>query len=83
MEAVNHTRIYAIVFFLLAVLGIGFVCYRVLSPFLAAIAWAIVLAIAFQKPWADPPWLTLRREERAREAARSLSRPPSATTQVR
>ncbi|HQT95688.1 MAG TPA: AI-2E family transporter, partial [Thermoanaerobaculaceae bacterium] len=39
------------IFFLLAVLGIGFVCYRVLSPFLAAIAWAIVLAVAFQKPW--------------------------------
>jgi hypothetical protein len=39
--------------------------------------------IAFQKPWADPPWLTLRREERAREAARSLAPPPSATTQVR
>jgi predicted PurR-regulated permease PerM len=51
MEKVNHTRIYAVIFFLLAVLGIGFVCYRVLSPFLAAIAWAIVLAVAFQKPW--------------------------------
>ena len=51
MEDVNHTRIYAVIFFLLAVLGIGFVCYRVLSPFLAAIAWAIVLAVAFQKPW--------------------------------
>ncbi len=51
MEEVNHTRIYAVIFFLLAVLGIGFVCYRVLSPFLAAIAWAIVLAVAFQKPW--------------------------------
>ncbi len=51
MEEVNHTRIYAVIFFLLAVLGISFVCYRVLSPFLAAIAWAIVLAVAFQKPW--------------------------------
>jgi predicted PurR-regulated permease PerM len=51
MEEVNHTRIYVVIFFLLAVLGIGFVCYRVLSPFLAAIAWAIVLAVAFQKPW--------------------------------
>ncbi len=51
MEEVNHTRIYAVIFFLLAVLGIGFVCYRVLAPFLAAIAWAIVLAVAFQKPW--------------------------------
>ena len=51
MEEVDHTRIYAVIFFLLAVLGIGFVCYRVLSPFLAAVAWAIVLAVAFQKPW--------------------------------
>lgn len=51
MEEVNNTRIYAVIFFLLAVLGIGFVCYRVLSPFLAAIAWAIVLAVAFEKPW--------------------------------
>jgi predicted PurR-regulated permease PerM len=51
MEEANHTRIYAVVFFLLAVLGIGLVCYRVLSPFLGAIAWAIVLAVAFQRPW--------------------------------
>lgn len=51
MEKVIHARIYTIVFFLLLVLGIGFLCYRVLSPFLAAIAWAIVLAVAFQKPW--------------------------------
>lgn len=36
---------------MLAVIGIGFVCYRVLAPFLAAIAWAIVFAVAFQKPW--------------------------------
>ena len=51
MEAVDKTRIYAVIFFLLAALGVGFVCYRVLSPFLAAIAWAIVLAVAFQTPW--------------------------------
>jgi len=51
MEEVTHNRIYAVIFFLVAVLGIGFVCFRVLLPFLAAIAWAIVLAVAFQKPW--------------------------------
>ncbi len=51
MEAVNHARIYAVIFFLLAVLGVGFVCYRVLLPFFAAVAWAIVLAVAFQRPW--------------------------------
>lgn len=49
---VDHTRTYAVIFFLLAVVGIGFVCYRVLSPFLAAIAWAIVFTVTFQKPWA-------------------------------
>jgi predicted PurR-regulated permease PerM len=51
MQEVNNTKIYVVIFFLLAVLGIGFVCYRVLSPFLGAIAWAIVLVVAFQKPW--------------------------------
>jgi predicted PurR-regulated permease PerM len=51
MEEVQYGRIYAVLFFLLALTGIGFVCYRVLSPFLAAIAWAIVLAVAFQRPW--------------------------------
>jgi len=51
MEDVYQSRIYAVIFFLLAALGVGFVCYRVLAPFLAAIAWAIVLAVAFQKPW--------------------------------
>jgi len=51
MEEVSHTRVYAVIFFLLMVLGIGLVCYRVLAPFLAAIAWAIVLAVAFRKPW--------------------------------
>ena len=42
---------YTIIFFLLATLGIGYLCYRVLTPFLAAIAWAIVLAVALQGPW--------------------------------
>ena len=51
MEKIIHARVYAIVVVLLLVLGIGFLCYRVLSPFLAAIAWAIVLAVAFQRPW--------------------------------
>jgi predicted PurR-regulated permease PerM len=68
MEEVNHTRIYAVIFFLLAVLGIGFVCYRVLSPFLAAIAWAIVLAVAFEKPWS----ILERRLPRHRSLAAAL-----------
>jgi predicted PurR-regulated permease PerM len=68
MEVTNHTRIYAVIFLLLAVLGIGFVCYRVLSPFLAAIAWAIVLAVAFQKPWS----FVERRMPRHRNLAAAL-----------
>jgi len=68
MEAFNHTRVYAVTFFLLAALGIGYVCYRVLSPFLAAIAWAIVLAVAFQKPWA----LLERRMPKHRSLAAAL-----------
>lgn len=47
----SYSRIYAVSFFLVALLSIGFVCYRVLAPFLGAIAWAIVLAVAFQRPW--------------------------------
>jgi predicted PurR-regulated permease PerM len=51
MEPPSRSRTYAIVFLALAAAGIGYVCYRVLTPFLAAIAWAIVLAVAFQRPW--------------------------------
>lgn len=32
---------------------------------------SVANVLAFRKPWADPPWLMLRREERAREIARS------------
>jgi len=48
---INVSRIYAVLFFLLALVGVGYVSFRVLAPFLAAIAWAIVLAVAFQRPW--------------------------------
>jgi predicted PurR-regulated permease PerM len=51
LKPADNARIYAVTFTLLAVLGVGFLCYRVLAPFLAAIAWAIVLAAAFQRPW--------------------------------
>lgn len=52
MDSPNNSRTYAVIFFLVAALGVGFICYRVLTPFLAAIAWAIILAVAFQGPWA-------------------------------
>jgi predicted PurR-regulated permease PerM len=51
MDATNLSRTYAVVFLVAAALGVGFICYRVLTPFLAAIAWAIILAVAFQAPW--------------------------------
>jgi predicted PurR-regulated permease PerM len=51
MEPPSRDRTYAIVFLVLAAAGVGYVCYRVLTPFLGAVAWAIVLAVAFQGPW--------------------------------
>ena len=51
MDRHEHSGVYTITFFLLATLGIGYLCYRVLTPFLAAIVWAIVLAVALQGPW--------------------------------
>jgi predicted PurR-regulated permease PerM len=46
----DNARIYSIVFLGAATLGIGLLCFRVLSPLLAAIAWAIILAVAAQAP---------------------------------
>ena len=51
MSPASRSRTYAVAFLALAAAGIGYVCYRVLTPFFAAIAWAIVLAVAFQGPW--------------------------------
>lgn len=51
MNPDNPTRTYTLIFLLLATAGIGYLSYRILTPFLAAIAWAIVLAVAFQAPW--------------------------------
>ncbi len=51
MESERTNRTYAVIFGLVAAFGVGFLCYKVLTPFLAAIAWAIVLAAAFQTPW--------------------------------
>ena len=38
-------------FFLVACAIIGWLCLRILRPFLAAIAWAVVVAVAFDAPW--------------------------------
>jgi predicted PurR-regulated permease PerM len=68
MEMPTTNRTYAVIFVVLAALGIGFLCYRLLSPFLAAIAWAIIIAVAFQVPWA---WLE-RRMPKHRSLAAAL-----------
>jgi predicted PurR-regulated permease PerM len=47
----NDSRIYRLAFFIAAVLCVGFVSFRVLKPFLAAIAWAVVLVVGFRAPW--------------------------------
>ena len=51
MDRADRSRTYTVIFLVLAALGIGYLCVRVLTPFLAAIAWAIILAVAFQSPW--------------------------------
>jgi len=68
MEVATTNRTYAVIFVVLAAVGVGFICFRVLSPFLAAIAWAIVIAVAFQAPWA---WLE-RRMPKHRSLAAAL-----------
>lgn len=42
---------YALVFFLLLVLGTGALCFVVLRPFLTAIAWGAILAVALWPLW--------------------------------
>ncbi len=51
MDRAGGSRSYIVIFLVLAALGIGYLCVRVLTPFLGAIAWAIILAVAFQGPW--------------------------------
>jgi predicted PurR-regulated permease PerM len=43
--------LYAVAFLALACFLIGFLALRILSPFLAAIAWALVLVVVFHRPW--------------------------------
>jgi predicted PurR-regulated permease PerM len=46
-----RSRIYTILFVTVLCLGVGVVAFQTLKPFLAAIAWAIVLAIAVWPLW--------------------------------
>ena len=70
MEATGTKRTYAIIFLALAALGIGFLCYKILTPFLASIAWAIIFAVAFQTPWT---WLERKLPKRRSLAAAVLT----------
>lgn len=51
MTSRDHAGLYSAAFLGAATLGIGWVGYQVVAPFLAAIAWAIVLAVASRGPW--------------------------------
>jgi predicted PurR-regulated permease PerM len=51
MSPRSYTHPYALVFFLLLVLGTGALCFVVLRPFLTAIAWGAILAVALWPLW--------------------------------
>ena len=51
MSASSASRLYPTAVFALVALGVAFLTVRVLAPFGAAIAWAVVLAVAFAGPW--------------------------------
>jgi predicted PurR-regulated permease PerM len=47
----GYHRTYTILFFVLAALLLGWASFKILRPFFGAIAWAIVLAVGFHRPW--------------------------------
>jgi len=50
-RSADNARLYALAAFTLAALAMGFLSLRILKPFLASIAWAIILAVACRRPW--------------------------------
>ena len=52
MPDTRVSRIYPIAVFSLAAAGVGSLTLRILAPFGTAIAWAVVLAVGFSRPWA-------------------------------
>ncbi len=70
MSGSTASRLYPVAAFLLVAAGVAAVCLRVLSPFLTAIAWAIVLAVAFHAPYR---WLERRLKGRSDLAAAAAS----------
>lgn len=65
-SAPGYGRIYTVLFFVLATVLLGFASLRILKPFAAAIAWAVVLAVGFNHPW---EWLARRLPNRRGLAA--------------
>ena len=51
MSDAPATRLYPTAVFALVALGVASLTVRILAPFGAAIAWAVVLAVAFAAPW--------------------------------
>jgi predicted PurR-regulated permease PerM len=47
----RERQVYRILFFLVALFGVGYLVFEVLKPFFAALAWAVVLAVVFAAPW--------------------------------
>jgi predicted PurR-regulated permease PerM len=60
------SRLYPVAVFLVFALGIGALALRILAPFGAAFAWAIVLVVGFSGPWR---WLEARMPRRRTSAA--------------
>ncbi len=51
MDSSQERQVYRFLFFIAAILAVGYLVFRVLQPFFAALAWAVVLAIVFHRPW--------------------------------
>ncbi len=70
MTSASRSGAYPVLVFCVLSAAIGGICIALLAPFLTAIAWAIVLAVAFHRPWL---WLEGRYPSRKNLAALLLS----------
>jgi len=70
MAARAQAQPYSLVFFLVLLIGMGGLCFIVLRPFLTAIAWGIVLAVALWPLWRR---LKARAPQRSALAAAAFS----------
>jgi predicted PurR-regulated permease PerM len=57
----DGARRYATAFFVVVLVGVAALSYAILRPFLGAIAWAVVLAVALRPAWVRIERLTTRR----------------------